>query len=81
MAARGTYRFLHLALGIAPIWWARARERRQLLDFVEAKPHLLTDIGVSKSDALAEAHRPFWRPWILGRCPGPGATSERAQAD
>ena len=68
MASPGTYVYLRRALRTAALWRKRTRHRRQLLDFIEAKPHLLTDIGVSRSEALAEAHRPFWKPGILRRC-------------
>lgn len=39
-------------------WNERRRQRRAL----EALPdHLLHDIGVSRSDAVQEADKPFWR--------------------
>ena len=40
------------------LWAERRRQRRDL----EALPdHLLSDIGVSRSDAASEADKPFWR--------------------
>ncbi|WP_207460643.1 DUF1127 domain-containing protein [Azospirillum sp. SYSU D00513] len=40
------------------LWAERRRQRRDL----EALPdHLLSDIGVSRSDAANEADKPFWR--------------------
>lgn len=37
---------------------ARARQRAQLAQLPE---HLLKDIGISKTDALQEANKPFWQ--------------------
>jgi uncharacterized protein YjiS (DUF1127 family) len=40
------------------IWIERSRQRRTL----EALPdHLLSDIGISRSEAASEADKPFWR--------------------
>lgn len=39
-------------------WMERERERRQL---AALDHHLLRDIGISRSDALEEAGKPFWR--------------------
>ncbi|WP_432695544.1 DUF1127 domain-containing protein [Marinobacterium sp. YM272] len=39
-------------------WHARARQRRQLATL---PPEMLKDIGVSRTDALKEANKPFWR--------------------
>lgn len=36
----------------------RARQTRRLL--AEMDGRLMADIGVSRSDAMMEAHRPFW---------------------
>jgi uncharacterized protein YjiS (DUF1127 family) len=36
----------------------RARQRRSLR---ELDPHLLRDIGVTRSEALAESAKPWWR--------------------
>ena len=36
----------------------RQRQRRALL---ELDDHLLNDIGVSRGEAIAEGHKPFWR--------------------
>jgi len=38
---------------------ARWKERRMLLELDE---RVLRDIGISRSQALAEASKPFWRP-------------------
>jgi uncharacterized protein YjiS (DUF1127 family) len=39
-------------------WQERARQRR---DLAAMPDHLLHDIGVSRSDALSESAKPFWR--------------------
>ncbi|MGH9805747.1 MAG: DUF1127 domain-containing protein [Terriglobia bacterium] len=36
----------------------RWRQRQRLL---ELDDHLLADIGVSRREALEEAHKPFWK--------------------
>ena len=42
----------------ALVWHRRITERREL---VSLDQHLLRDIGLSRSDALAEWRKPFWR--------------------
>ena len=39
------------------LWGARARQRRHL---AELSPEMLRDIGLSPSQARAEAGKPFW---------------------
>lgn len=39
-------------------WHARSRQRRQL---AQLPPEMLKDIGISRSDALSEAAKPFWQ--------------------
>lgn len=39
-------------------WERRARERRML---AEMSPHMLKDLGVTRSDASAELQKPFWQ--------------------
>lgn len=39
-------------------WHARSRQRRQL---AQLPPEMLKDIGISRSDALSEAAKPFWK--------------------
>jgi uncharacterized protein YjiS (DUF1127 family) len=39
-------------------WERRARERRML---AEMSPHMLKDLGITRSDASAESQKPFWR--------------------
>ena len=41
-------------------WMIRAAERRALRDLAQSG-HLLSDIGVSREQALREASKPFWR--------------------
>lgn len=40
--------------------WAERAEQRRALAALEA--HQLSDVGVSRAQALAEAAKPFWRP-------------------
>lgn len=40
------------------LFWHRLHTRRQLLELTQAE---LGDIGLSRSDALAEGLKPFWR--------------------
>ena len=44
--------------GLLQVWLARYRQRRQL---ARLDTHLLKDIGLSRTDALREVHKPFWR--------------------
>lgn len=46
------------SLKTADIWYERARQRRSL---AELDDHLLRDIGIDRSVAMEEAHKPFWR--------------------
>ena len=38
----------------------RQRSRRELRELAD-DPHLLQDLGLSRSEALEEADKPFWR--------------------
>jgi len=40
------------------IWLARLKQRRQLAHLSDV---MLKDIGISRSDADAEASKPFWK--------------------
>ncbi|KJH85023.1 DUF1127 domain-containing protein [Pseudomonas sp. KSR10] len=40
------------------LWHRRARTRRQLAALDE---HQLSDIGISRSERMAELEKPFWR--------------------
>jgi uncharacterized protein YjiS (DUF1127 family) len=40
------------------VWQERARNRRELAQWTERDLH---DIGVSRSDVIHEAEKPFWR--------------------
>ena len=51
-------RWMRRAVDAVLIWHERARERRQLM---ELSDHMLRDIGISRSDAIGEAEKPFWR--------------------
>jgi uncharacterized protein YjiS (DUF1127 family) len=42
---------------VCNLWRDRVRQRRRL---VELDDRLLSDIGVTRSDALREADKPFW---------------------
>jgi uncharacterized protein YjiS (DUF1127 family) len=41
------------------LWRARQRQRRELTQFTDYQLH---DVGLSWSDVLLEARKPFWRP-------------------
>jgi uncharacterized protein YjiS (DUF1127 family) len=60
--ARGTPwrtgRLLARALDTVRLWQQRAQGRQQLRTFDD---HLLRDIGITRLQAEAEAHKPFWR--------------------
>jgi uncharacterized protein YjiS (DUF1127 family) len=43
---------------IGELWLERGRQRRML---GQLNDHLLKDIGVSRSEAMHEAGKPFWR--------------------
>jgi uncharacterized protein YjiS (DUF1127 family) len=40
------------------LWWQRYRQRRELAEWTERDLH---DLGLSWSEMLAEADKPFWR--------------------
>ena len=57
-SGRGIAGAFTLLFDTLALWAERWRQRRDL----EALPdHLLSDIGVSRSDAANEADKPFWR--------------------
>ncbi len=41
------------------LWRERSRQRKAL---TQLSPYLLKDIGVSRSDAMNEVQKPFWKP-------------------
>jgi len=45
-------------LATVELWRKRARERAELMDLGERELH---DFGASRSDAIAEGSKPFWR--------------------
>jgi uncharacterized protein YjiS (DUF1127 family) len=45
-------------LALLELWSERRRQRRALL---ELSDHVLKDIGISRSEALQEGRKPFWR--------------------
>ena len=49
---------LRRSLDTLRLWRQRARGRQQLRTFDD---HLLRDIGITRLQAEAEAHKPFWR--------------------
>ena len=40
----------------------RHRYRQDLRRLLRAGPHMIDDIGLTRSEALHEAEKPFWRP-------------------
>lgn len=55
--ASGSRTRVRTAMKMLRRWYQVARERNQLAKLDE---RALKDIGVSRSEALAEAERPFW---------------------
>jgi uncharacterized protein YjiS (DUF1127 family) len=51
-------RWIRRAVDAVLTWHQRARERRQLM---ELSDHMLRDIGISRSEAIGESEKPFWR--------------------
>ena len=49
---------LRRAVDTLRLWQQRARGRQQLRNFDD---HMLRDIGITRLQAEAEAHKPFWR--------------------
>ena len=43
------------------LWMERRQQRRALSDLAELNGHLLSDIGVTRTEALLESQKPFWR--------------------
>ncbi len=43
---------------VLKFWYQRSKERRHLLELEEL---YLTDMGISRSQAFAEAAKPFWQ--------------------
>jgi uncharacterized protein YjiS (DUF1127 family) len=56
--ARGAGLRLRHSLDTLRLWRERVRGRQQLRTFDD---HLLRDIGITRLQAEAEAHKPFWR--------------------
>jgi uncharacterized protein YjiS (DUF1127 family) len=56
---RGFRDGLLAGIGRMAVWRERQVQRRALASL---SPELLTDIGVSRADALRESRKPFWRP-------------------
>jgi uncharacterized protein YjiS (DUF1127 family) len=48
-------------LRMLSIWLQRRRRRKTLAELVEHSDRLLDDIGVSRTEAMLEAAKPFWR--------------------
>jgi len=48
----------HSFIEVLKFWRQRSQERRHL---AELEDHYLKDIGISRSEALAEAAKPFWQ--------------------
>ena len=44
---------------ILKLWRERSRQRKAL---TQLSPYLLKDIGISRSDAINEVQKPFWKP-------------------
>jgi uncharacterized protein YjiS (DUF1127 family) len=47
--------------GLIRSWRSRSRFRRDLADRLEAAPHLVDDIGLTRRQVDAELAKPFWQ--------------------
>jgi uncharacterized protein YjiS (DUF1127 family) len=54
--------YVHAAVDTVRTWPTRRRQRQELLDYMAIDHRIAADIGLSKSDALDWAERPFWHP-------------------
>lgn len=52
---------LQQVIGLLRRWRERIRSRRQLGRLCDLDDHILQDIGLTRTDLLREAARPFWR--------------------
>lgn len=55
---RSAYAAAAAALGTLAVWRSRDRDRRRLLELDE---RMLRDIGLTRTDVLAVASKPFWQ--------------------
>jgi uncharacterized protein YjiS (DUF1127 family) len=51
---------LSTCLGTAAAWMIRSAQRKVLRELAE-EGHLLSDVGLTRAQALREAGKPFWR--------------------
>jgi uncharacterized protein YjiS (DUF1127 family) len=42
------------------LWTERSRQRAGLRDIAD-DPHLLSDLGLTRDEAIRQANKPFWR--------------------
>lgn len=42
-------------------FWARWRQRQELLDYIESDYRAAADIGITSGEARGWSQRPFWR--------------------
>lgn len=47
--------------GLFKVWRARQHDRRELRRLLRVGRHMISDIGLTLAEALAEMNRPFWR--------------------
>ena len=57
-AWRRARRVMAACARVIALWAARARQRRILATFDD---RLLSDIGITRTDAMRECEKPFWR--------------------
>ena len=57
---RNSWQLLSACWHLFCCWAERHRQRRALAELASA-PHLLTDLGLTRTHALREADKPFWR--------------------
>jgi uncharacterized protein YjiS (DUF1127 family) len=54
--------FFDGAIEMVKTWARRRRHRQELLDYITIDHRAAADMGISGTDTLDWAKRPFWRP-------------------
>jgi uncharacterized protein YjiS (DUF1127 family) len=57
----GAAALLQRAMGVLALWRRRIRTRAELRKLGALDDHVLQDIGMTRSQLISEASKPFWR--------------------